>query len=53
MASRHLKEAQGSVGNPKKDVRGSKPPEIIYGYLAVVSNISESKPYNFEEAVDM
>jgi hypothetical protein len=44
-----LKEAQGSVGNPRKTVRESKPPEIFCIYLAMVRNIIESDPSTFEE----
>jgi hypothetical protein len=47
-----LKEAQGSVGNPRKAVRESKPPERFCSYLAMVSNISESEPSTFEEVAD-
>jgi hypothetical protein len=45
-----LKEAQGSVGNPRQAVRESKPPERFCNYLAMVSNIRESEPSTFEEA---
>jgi hypothetical protein len=45
-----LKDAQGSVGNPKKAVRESKPPERFCSYIAMVSNIRESEPSTFEEA---
>jgi hypothetical protein len=45
-----LKEAQGSVGNPRQAVRESKPPERFCSYLAMVSNIRESEPSTFEEA---
>jgi hypothetical protein len=45
-----LRDAQGSVGNPKQAVRESKPPERFCSYIAMVSNIRESKPSTFEEA---
>jgi hypothetical protein len=47
-----LREAQGSVGNPRQAVRESKPPERFCSYLAMVSSIRESEPSTFEEAVD-
>jgi hypothetical protein len=45
-----LKEAHGSVGNPRQVVRESKPLERFCSYLAMVSNIRESEPSTFEEA---
>jgi hypothetical protein len=45
-----LREAQGSVGNLRKAVRESKPPERFCIYIAMVSNIWESEPSTFEEA---
>jgi hypothetical protein len=45
-----LREAQGSVGNPRQAVRESKPPERFCIYIAMVSNIRESEPSTFEEA---
>ena len=45
-----LRDAQGSVGNPKQAVRESKPPERFCSYIAMVSSIRESKPSTFEEA---
>jgi hypothetical protein len=47
-----LKEVEGSVGNPRKVVWESKPPERFCSYLAMVSSISESKPSTFEEATN-
>jgi hypothetical protein len=47
-----LKEAQGSVGNPRKVVRESKPPERFCSYLAMVRTSVSSKPSTFEEVVD-
>jgi hypothetical protein len=38
------------VGNPRQAVRESKPPERFCSYIAMVSNIRESKPSTFEEA---
>jgi hypothetical protein len=46
-----LREAQGSVGNPKQAVRESKLPERFYSYNVMVSSIRESKPSTFEEAI--
>jgi hypothetical protein len=46
-----LKEAHGSVENPRQAVRESKPPERFCNYLAMVSNIKETEPFTFEEVV--
>jgi hypothetical protein len=45
-----LREAQGSVGNPRQAVRESKPPERFCNYNVMVSSIRESEPSTFEEA---
>jgi hypothetical protein len=45
-----LREAQGSVGNPRQVVRESKPPERFCSYIAMVSSIRESEPSTSEEA---
>jgi hypothetical protein len=45
-----LRDAQGSVGNPKQAVRESKPPERFCSYIAMVSSIREFEPSTFEEA---
>jgi hypothetical protein len=45
-----LREAQGSVGNPRQAVRESKPPERFCNYIAMVSSIWESECSTFEEA---
>ena len=45
-----LREAHGSVGNPRKAMRESTPPERFCSYIAMVSNIRESEPSTFEEA---
>jgi hypothetical protein len=45
-----LRDAQGSVGNPKQAMRESKPPEKFCSYIAMVSSIRESEPSTFEEA---
>jgi hypothetical protein len=45
-----LREAQGSVGNPRQAVRESKPPERFCSYIVMVSSIRESEPSTFEEA---
>jgi hypothetical protein len=38
------------MGNSRKDVRESKPPEKVCNYIAMVRNIKEYEPYTFEEA---
>jgi hypothetical protein len=48
-----FREAQGSVGNPKHEVRESKPPERFCSYIVMVSNIQESEPSTFEEATSI
>jgi hypothetical protein len=45
-----LRDAQGSVGNPKQAVRESKPLERFCSYIAMVSSIRDSEPSTFEEA---
>jgi hypothetical protein len=45
-----LREAQGSVGNPRQVVRESKPLERFCNYISMVSNIREFEPSTFEEA---
>jgi hypothetical protein len=45
-----LREAQGSLGNPRQAVRESKPPERFCSYIVIVSSIRESEPSTFEEA---
>jgi hypothetical protein len=45
-----LREAQGSVGNPRQQVRESKLPERFCSYIAMMSSIQVSEPSNFEEA---
>jgi hypothetical protein len=45
-----LREAQGSVGNPRQAVRESKTPKRFCSYIAMVSSIRESDPSTFEEA---
>jgi hypothetical protein len=45
-----LREAQGSVGNPRQTVRESKPPKRFCSYIVMVSSIQESEPSTFEEA---
>jgi len=46
-----LKEAQGSMGDPRQIVRESKPPERFCIYLVMVRKIRESNPSPFEEEV--
>jgi hypothetical protein len=45
-----LREARGSVGNPRQTVREGKPPERFCSYIAMVSSIRESEPSTFKEA---
>jgi hypothetical protein len=45
-----LREAQGSMGNPRQAVRESKPPEKFCSYIVMVTSIRESEPSTFEEA---
>jgi hypothetical protein len=45
-----LREAHGSVGNPRQTVRESKPFERFCSYFAMVSSIWEFEPSTFEEA---
>jgi hypothetical protein len=45
-----LRDAQGSLGNPKQAVRERKPLENFCSYMTMVSSIRESKPSTFEEA---
>jgi hypothetical protein len=45
-----LREARGSVGNPKQAVRESKPSERFCSYITMVSSIRESEPSTFEKA---
>jgi hypothetical protein len=47
-----LREAQGSVGNPRQGMWESKPPKRFCSYIAKVSSIRESEPFTFEEATD-
>jgi hypothetical protein len=46
-----LREAQGSVGNPRQAMSESKPPERFCSYIMMVSNNRESEPYTFEKVV--
>jgi hypothetical protein len=45
-----LREAQGSVENPRHTVQESKPLERFCSYIVMVSSIQESEPSTFEEA---
>jgi hypothetical protein len=47
-----LKEARGSMGNPRNVVKESKPPERFCSYLSMVSNINDSEISTFEEEAD-
>jgi hypothetical protein len=44
-----LREAQGSVGNPRQVVKESKPSERFCSYIVMVSIIKEYEPSSFEE----
>ena len=45
-----MKEADESVGPPKREVRKSKAPERFSSYLAQVTNLHEFERDNYEEA---
>ena len=45
-----MKEAEESVGPPKREVRESKAPERFSSYMAVVTSLRESEPTTYEEA---
>jgi hypothetical protein len=45
-----LREAHGSVGNPRQAVRESKSPERFCSYIEMVSSIREFEPSTFGEA---
>jgi transposase InsO family protein len=47
-----LKEARENVGEPKSQVRESKPPVRLGEYLALVTSIRDTEPHTFAEAVD-
>ena len=45
-----VKEAEESVGPPKREVRESKAPERFSSYMAVMTSLRESEPSTYEEA---
>jgi hypothetical protein len=44
-----LKEDE-MVGNPRNSTRESRPPKILFSYVAIVTDIFESEPSSYEEA---
>jgi hypothetical protein len=47
-----LKEARGNVGEPKSQIRESRPPIRLGAYLALVTSIRDTEPQTFAQAVD-
>jgi hypothetical protein len=47
-----LKEARENVGEPKSQIRESRPPVRLGAYLALVMSIRNTEPQNFAQAVD-
>jgi hypothetical protein len=47
-----LKEARENVGEPKSQIRESRPPVRFGAYLALVTSIRDTKPRTFVQAVD-
>jgi hypothetical protein len=47
-----LKEARENVGEPKSQIKESKPPVILGAYLALVTSIRDIEPQTFAQAVD-
>ena len=45
-----VKEAEESVGPPRREVRESKPPKRFSSYMAQVTSLRESEPTTYEEA---
>ena len=45
-----VKEAEESMGQPRREVRESKEPERFSSYMAVVTSLCELEPTTFEEA---
>ena len=45
-----VKEAEESVGPPRREVRESKAPKKFSSYMAQVTNLHESEPTTYEEA---
>jgi hypothetical protein len=48
----NLKEAKENVGEPKSQIRESRPPVILGAYLALVTSIKDTEPRTFAQAVD-
>jgi hypothetical protein len=47
-----LKEAKENVGEPKSQIRESRPPVRLGAYLALVTIIRDTEPQTFAQAVD-
>jgi hypothetical protein len=47
-----LKEARENVGEPKSQIRESRPPVRLGAYLALVTSIRDTEPQTFAQAVD-
>jgi hypothetical protein len=47
-----LKEARENVGEPKSQIKDSRPPVRFGAYLALVTSIIDTKPQTFAQAVD-
>jgi hypothetical protein len=47
-----LKEARENVGEPKSQIRESRPPVRLGAYLALVTSIRDTEPHTFAQAVD-
>jgi hypothetical protein len=47
-----LKEARENVGEPKNQIRESRPPIKLGAYLALAMSIRDTKPQTFAQAVD-
>ena len=45
-----MKEAEESVGPPKREVRESRAPERFSNYMSQVTTLPESEPITYEEA---
>ena len=47
-----MKEAKENVGEPKSQIRESRPPVRLGAYLALVTSIGDTEPQTFAQAVD-
>ena len=45
-----MKEAEQSVGLPKREVRESKEPKRLFSYMAQVTSLRDTVPTTYEEA---